>query len=406
MRDAKTPEARSAAVAEAGFPGLDASLESGGPAQALDRLVEDLETAGDYRLLLDALLLKARFELGLPLIQVGRYAELPEADRQRFEELYIQALRHVGSRFLEAGDVPTAWAYFQAIGEPGPVSQALETCETPEDPDKLGRLIDVAFHQGANPARGFEWILRHYGPCSAITSLEQLGPADPAVRASCIGLLVRHLHEQLAENIRADVVRRGQPQSPDGASLADLIAGRDWLFSDDAYHTDVSHLTTVVRWSVMATDPEILRLAVDLTEYGRRLSPRLQYDSTPPFERTFEDHHVYLKALVGRDVDQAVDHFRAKLGEPGTPGEEGPEDTLPAQVLVNLLLRLDRRDEAVEVASTHLLQIPDAMLSCPSIAELCQRAGRLDRLAEVAVRTNHPVHYLAARLQANPGATG
>jgi hypothetical protein len=406
MRDAKTPDERPAAVAEAGFPGLDASLETGGPAEALDRLVADLDAAGNYRLLLDALLLKARYELGLPLIQVGRYAELPEADRLRFEERYIEALRQVGAKFLEAGDLPTAWAYFQAIGEPGPVTRALETCATPEEPDKVGVLIDVAFHQGANPVRGFEWILRHYGPCSAITSLEQMGPADPAVRAACVGRLVRHLHEQLVENIRADVVRRGQPQSPAGTSLAELVAGRDWLFTDDAYHTDVSHLTTVVRWSVLETDPEILRLAVDLTEYGRRLSDRLQYDSAPPFERTFEDHHVYLKALAGRDVDEAVAHFRAKLDGPGASDEEGPESTLPAQVLVNLLMRLDRRDEAVEVATQHLLHVPDAMLACPPVAELCQRAGRLDRLAELAVQLNQPVHYLAARLQAGDRTPG
>jgi len=403
MRDVKTPEARPSAVAEAGFPRLDASLAEGGPAAALDRLVADLEAAGDYRRLLDALLLKARFELGLPLIQVGRYSDLPEADRTKFEGRYVEALRHVGSRFLDAGDVPTAWAYFQAIGEPEPVARALDACEEPDDPDKLGALIDVAFHQGANPVKGFEWILRHYGPCSAITSLEQLAPSDPAVRADCVGRLVRHLHEQLGENIRADIARRGQPRPSEGASLAEVVTGRDWLFSDDAYHTDVSHLTTVVRWAAMATDPEVLALAVDLTEYGRRLSPRLQYDSPAPFERTFEDHNVYLKALVGRDVQAAVDHFRGKLSTAAS-ADDGAESTLPAQALVNLLEKVGRIDEAIEVAATHLAGVPDSMLICPPVAELCQRGGRLDRLAELSVEGNHPVHYLAARLQSGSSA--
>ncbi|WP_337177030.1 hypothetical protein [Paludisphaera sp.] len=406
MRDLRTPEAPQAAADGPGFPDLDAALASGGPAEAVDRLVADLEARGEYRMLLDALLLKARVELGLPLIQVGRYADLPEEDRVKFEGRYVEALRHVGSKFLEAGDVATAWAYYQAIGEPEPVARALEELPPVDDPDKLARLIETAFHQGANPRKGFEWILRSYGACSAITSLEQAGPVDPSARVACVEMLVRHLHEQLVDNIRADVARRGQPQRAKGAPLAAMVAGRDWLFDDDAYHTDVSHLTTVVRWSVMATDPEVLALALDLTEYGRRLSPRLQYDSAPPFEKTFEDHHVYLKALLGRDVDAAVEHFRGKLPARAEAGTEGgdPESTLPAQVLVNLLARVGREGEAAEEAIRHLLDVPDAMLACPSIAELCQRSGRLDRLAEAAVRMGHPVHYLAARIR--PDAHG
>lgn len=401
MRDAKTSEARPTAVAEPGFPEIDASLQSDGPAAAIDRLVDDLDRRGEYRLLLDALLLKARHELGLPLIQVGRYADLPEADRQRFEERYVEALRRVGSRFLESGDVPTAWAYFQAIGEPAAVTKALDEMPTPEDPDKLASLIEVAFHHGANPARGFEWILRSYGPCSAITSLEQATPADPTVRTGCIEKLIGHLHQQLVDNIRADITRRGQPQPPPNSSIAQLIAGREWLFADESYHTDVSHLSTVVRWSVQATDPQAIAKAVDLAEYGRRLSPRLQYESAPPFERTFDDHLFYLKALAGQDVDAAVAHFQGKLNEQDAGEEDDVLATIPAQVLVNLLVRIGRPGEAVEVASKRLVGVPDSLLTCPPIAELCQRSGKLDRLAEAAVRMKHPVHYLAARLQSS-----
>lgn len=406
MKEPRTPEPSPAVADGPGFPDLDAALKSGGPAEAVDLLVADLEARGEYRTLLDALLLKARLELGLPLIQVGRHADMPEEDRARFEARYVDALRRVGSRFLEAGDVATAWAYFQAIGEPEPVARALEELDPPDDPDKIARLVEVAFHQGANPRKGFEWILRFYGACSAITSLEQAGPAEPPARIACVEMLIRRLHEQLVENVRADVARRGQPRSPEGAPLAEIIAGRDWLFADESYHGDVSHLTTVVRWSVMATDPDALRLAVDLADYGRRLSPRLRYDSAPPFENTFDDHHVYLNALLGRDADAAVDHFRAKLAAEPDPRDGGSESTLPAQVLVDLLARIGREDEAAEVAIRLLADIPDAMLGCPPIAELCQRAGRLDRLAEASVRLNRPVQYLAARIQSRgPGTS-
>ncbi len=402
MKDAKTLDVQEIVDAPSnpasGFTALETSLENGGPEAALERLIEDLETSKDYRLLLDALLLKARFELGLPLIQVGKYADLPEADRLRFEERYIQALRHVGTRYLEADDIPTAWAYFQAISEPGPVAEALDRLQPPKDPEQVGRLIEVAFHQGANPRRGFELILANYGACSAITSLEQVGPADPATRAACVERLIRYLHEQLTANIRNDVVQRGQPQSPQAASIVELLSDRDWLFSDESYHIDVSHLTTVVRWSVIVTDPKVLDLAIDLAEYGRRLSPRLQYDGTPPFEHVFDDHRIFLRAIRGYEADEAVAHFQAKLPAPETIADD-VEATLPAQVLVNLLLRLDRGEAAVDVASQYLLQVPDSMLVCPPIAELCQMSGQLDRLADVANKMNHPVHFLAAKIQ-------
>ena len=405
MRDAKTRDAQAIAESSADsasrLAALETSLNQEGPGAAIERLIEDVEAAGDYRLLLDALLLKARHELGLPLIQVGRLSDLPEPDRTRFEERYVEALRHVGGKLLETDNIPAAWPYFQAIGEPGPVAEAIDRLQPSDDQELIARLIEVAFHQGANITRGFELILENHGACSAITSLEQLAPADDAIRASCVERLIRHLHEQLVDNLRHDIARRGQPRPPAEATIAELVAERDWLFSDESYHIDVSHLSTVVRWSVMATDPEALDLAIDLTEYGRRLSPRLQYEGTPPFERVFDDHRIFLKAIRGRDVDEAIDHFRAKFADvKATPDD--PESTLPAQALVNLLWRLNRGDEAIDVAERELATIPESMLVCPPLAELCQRAGRMDRLAEIAGRTNQPVHFLAARIQAMP----
>jgi hypothetical protein len=400
MKDATTPASPAVldAPAPPDFDDLETVLESDGPGPALDRLIERLDAAREYRQLLDALLLKARHELGLPLIQVGRYADLPDDKRTRFEDRYVDALRRVGSRFLEADDVPTAWAYFRAIGETAPVASALETSTAAQDPEKLGPLIEIAFHQGANPRRGFELILEHYGACSAITSLEQLGPVDPAIRAACVERLIRHIHGQLAANIRADIAQRGQPAPPEGASIAQLVAGRDWLFSDESYHIDVSHLTSTVRGSLQAADPETIDLAVDLAEYGRRLSPRLQYDGAPPFEKTFEDHYVFLRTIRGVDVDAGVAHFRAKLPA-DVDAAEDLESTLPAQVLVNLLVRLDRLDEAVDVAAERLGDVPDSLLACPPLAELCQRAGKLDRLATAARTLNQPVSFLAAKIQ-------
>ena len=178
------------------------------------------------------------------------------------------------------------------------------------------------------------------------------------------------------------------------------MEGRDWLFSDEGYHIDVSHLSSTVRYSVMVTDPAVLALAADLTEYGRRLSPRLQFEGHPPFERTFDDHRVYLRALLGQDGDAAVAHFRAKLD---AAEADDIDPALPAQVLVNLLVRLDRLDEAIDVAAEHLAHVPEAALSCPGIAELCQRAGRQDRLVTIAREQGNLVQYLAGLIR-SPGS--
>jgi hypothetical protein len=375
---------------------LASRLRADGPSAALDLLIEQLDQKREYRSLLDALLLKARHELGLPLAHVGPLSSLAEPARAQFEDRYVEAIRRVGTKLLGVGEIPMAWAYFRVIAEPEPVAAALDAYVPDDDAERVGQVIDVAFNQGANLRRGYELILDHYGTCSAITALEQVPPGNLELQRACIERLIRRLHEQLTASVRADIAHRGQPLPPEGTPMAGLVQDRDWLFSDEGYHIDVSHLSSTVRYSVMVTDPAVLALAVDLTEYGRRLSPRLQYEGHPPFERTFDDHRVYLRALLGLDGDAAIAHFRAKLD---AADGDGTDPALPAQVLVNIMVRLGRHDEAIDIASEHLAHLPEGALSCPGLAELCQRAGRPDRLADVARRQGNAVQYLAALLE-------
>jgi hypothetical protein len=373
------------------FDAFDAALHTGGPAAALDRLVTTLSERGEFRALLDALLLKARHELGLPLIQDGSLADLPESLRTQFEDRYVAAIRHVGGKLLETGDIPGAWPYFRAIAEKEPVAAALETYLSAEGDERIGQIIDVAFNQGAHPRKGFELILAHYGACSAITAFEHL-PSDEPIRIASADRLVRHLHEQLVASLRGDIARRGQPLPPEGTPIPALMAGREWLFADEAYHIDISHLGAVVRMAPLLTDPSTIGLAVELTDYGCGLSPRHQYESDPPFEQLYADHGVYLRALLGQDVEPATAHFRSKL----SPPDSADGDILPAQVLVRLLVRVGRLEEAIDIASEHLAGLPDTMLLCPSLPQLCHRAGRPDRLAQSARSRGDLVHYAAA----------
>jgi hypothetical protein len=385
------------------FDQLEETLRARGAAAAIKGLIEHLDSAGEYRALLDALLLEARHELGLPLLSIGRLADLPDPARTQYEEKYIAAIRLVGSRYLAKGDIPTASAYYRAIAESEPVARAIDAYEPSENDERLGAVVEVALNHGVNPRRGFELILENYGTCPAITAFEQLPPQDEAVRAACAERMVRHLHGELTANLRAEIASRGQVSPPVGTTIADLVAGRPWLFTDDAYHIDISHLSSVVRMSLLARDREAIALAADLTAYGRCLSPRLVFEGSPPFEHIFEDYGAYLKALTGRDREAAIAHFEQKLREEVQKEDDG--DPVPAaQVLVKLLLECGKIDEAINVAAAQLAGIPESALACPSLNELCQKAGQSDRLAQVARDHGDLVSFTAARLQSSSEA--
>ena len=63
-----------------------------------------------------------------------------------------------------------------------------------------------------------------------------------------------------------------------------------------------------------------------------------QFNADPPFENQYADYDAYLSTLTGEDVEGGLAHFHKKADEadPETVG------TFPAEVLVNLLVRLER----------------------------------------------------------------
>lgn len=388
------------AVDDSAFEELDHALTDEGATAAIDRLIARLDHGEEPRALLDALLLKARLDLGLPAVSSGMLSSLPEPTRTQYEDRYIEALRTVGRKRLEAGDLIGAWPYFRTIGEKEPVAEAIEAIDPAStDGQVLGQIMELALQHGVHPRRGFELVLETYGPCSAITAFEHL-PPDEATRQPCADRLVRYLHEQLRATLRAEIERSGRPKPADDASIAEMVEANPWLFEDDAYHIDTSHLAAVVRMSPLLQDPDAIRQAVGLTEYGRRLSERHRYEGDPPFEQLYEDHGIYLRALLGEGVDEAIAHFRGKL-EPPDPDGDDLASTLPAQILIRLLDRLGRQEEAIPLAADYLHGVPEGLLLCPGLLQLCQASGRPDLLAEHARSGGDLVSYLAARVSAS-----
>ena len=341
-------------------------------------MIETLEVRGDFRALLDALLLQARFELGLPLVLQGGLNDLVEPNRSAYEDRYVVAIRTVGRKLLDRGEIAAAWPYYRVLGENAPVVKALERFEhhppetyEPDAADTLGPIVEVAFGQGIHPRKGWDLILNHHGPCTAITAFDQL-PPDETIRRLCAGRLIRHIHAQILGNLRADIARRGEPEPQENASMEDILADRPWLFEDDNYHVNVSHLSAVVRMSPILEDRESLALAVELTDYGRRLSERHRFEGDPPFEDVYVDHGVYLRALLDIDFESALTHFRSKIASRDDSWYD-VSSTLPAQVLILLLVRSSRFVEAISVFRDHLLQVPESSLICPNLSSLCLR---------------------------------
>jgi hypothetical protein len=64
-----------------------------------------------------------------------------------------------------------------------------------------------------------------------------------------------------------------------GATIKELIEGRDWLFVDDYYHVDLSHLNSVIQMSSQLDTVADLTLARDLCKYGQKLSTRFGFQT-------------------------------------------------------------------------------------------------------------------------------
>lgn len=386
----------------AAFDELERSLATDGPAAAVDRLCARLREDKDYGGLFYAMLLKKRHQLGVNPVPTGSAQDLPEEHHAAYEDAIRDAGRAVGSLYLADGNIPQAWTYYRMLGEPAPVRSALEEHRVAEDED-LQALVQIAFYEGVHPRKGFDWILSRFGLCNAITTLSG-GESNHATedRQHCIRTLVRALYNELRERLTADVERReGRPAEadlpPDSPGVVrKLIAGRDWLFEDDFYHIDVSHLSSVVQLSVNLPPCPELGLARELCDYGRKLSPRFQNPGDPPFQNQYEGMSHYLAVLAGDRIDEGLAYFQEQAAA-ADPQEVG---TYPAEVLVNLLLKVNRPAEALAVARKHLSGPESRRLTCPSIAELCQKVRDYRTLADVAREQGDPVHFMAGLLAA------
>ncbi len=284
---------------DVGFETLEAQAAAGDAKSLLAGLAQRLRDEKRYHELFDALLLATRHRLGLPIVLTAPLDDLPESERNQVETAYLDACREIGLLLLGEGDVRSAWHYLRPLGDKSLVARQLERLEPNEE--NLEDIIEIALHQAVAPSLGFRLVLEHFGVCNAITAFDSsIAGLRRADRQAPAAMLVRRLHADLLESLAADIRRREQSQVAE-TSIPRLLEDREWLFLNNNYHIDTTHLAAVVRFARAIDDPATLRLAVELTEYGRRLARQFQFVGDEPFVDAYATHALFFGASLASE---------------------------------------------------------------------------------------------------------
>ena len=372
------------------FDLIEQAFRSDGADAVFDFLISNAREENNYRMVFSVRLMQVRHRLGLPLIDPDPVPKLTDEQRPVYDQACREAALETGELFLASGDIAAAWPYFRAIGENAPVAAAIEKVTASEE--NVDPVIEIAFKEGVNPRKGFELIIEHRGICSAITWFGYNRDYDS--RQECLKLLVRTLYHQVADALRESIAAV-EGTVPATSDVAELIAGRPWLFEGNSSYTDSTHLTSILRFTPELEDDAFIGMAVQLADYGRLLNPMFHFRGDPPFEETYLDHGVYLRALLGENVDAAVAHFRRKIAESADP-------VTAAEVLIDFLVRLRRYDEAIQASLEYFPDPNQASMNCPSVLQLCQIAGDHQKLRTVALERGDRIGFAAGLIQSVP----
>lgn len=374
---------------------IRSALDQQGAEAALQRLSDQLRRDKKHYELFESLKMLARLRLGLPLLYADAGEELSEEQRDALEEALIEICREVGTLLLDEGRIREGWYYLRPVGDKEPVLRAIRDADCDEE-DTLDDIIEVALHEGIDQELGFGLLLKHHGACNAITTYEQqFAGLPPARQQPLAAQLLKYLHEELTATLKADISQQ-EGTEPTEPTLAEIIAPRDYLFSTGGYHIDASHLSAVVRFSRVLDDPELTRLALDLTAYGERLDPQLQYEQPVPFLNTYPHNALFFQALLGENYDVAMAHFREKA-EASDIRREG---SLAIETYISLLARTGKASEALDAALRLIPEGVHTMGIAPSLVDLSNASGDYEKLAAFCESRNDMLGFITSLLQA------
>jgi len=366
--------------------------QSDDTAQIFRNAAQQLAEAGKFHQLFDLRLMQRRHELGLSLSQNTALDDLEESLRTQLEEAYLEACREVGLLLLEAGNTRDAWTYLRPVGDKESMRRWLERAVP--DEDSADELIALALHEGIDPERGFAWLLAQRGTCNAITELEGIcGNLPLKDQIACATVLVRHMHEELLGNLRGHLARLEQ-DIPETTSISVLLKDNPKLLAEGGYHVDTSHLATTVRFARLLTEKNMLRLAIELADYGCQLAKDLQYPDTKPFEDTYPAHLLLFKATLNEEVDPARDYF-AQQAHSAVIEEEG---TVAIETYLILLERIGCPDQALEEYAKLVPTGCQLSPYAPSMLHLAEASLCWDRYLEICQQRDDVVGFTAGQV--------
>ncbi len=385
------------------FEQLESEFDQGGAEAVLQRLSEQLRAGEKYHELFEAMKMQLRLKLGLPLFYHDSGDHLPEEQRNQLEEGLVEACREVGLLLLNAGRIREGWTYLRPVGNAQEAKQIID--DIAPDESNVEELIEVLLHEGLDTARGFKIMLDHYGVCNSITTYESsMGRRSLADQQAGARLLVEQVHADVLASVKADITQREKTE-PAGELLAPLLENRDWLFAEQAYHIDTTHLASTVRFARVLDDPTLLRLALDLTAYGRRLHEQFQYQGEEPFVDMYPAHALYFAALLGKDdansedVEAALAFFRSRAEEV----DAYHVGMAAIETYIELLARVGRHAEALEAAISLTPQAGGPTTLTPQLMELAEKSGRYEPILQFS-RDRNDLLGFAAGLVKSKGA--
>lgn len=359
------------------FESIQQVFETRGARAGLDALLENLKADGTPHARFRALLLQKRFELGLPLVNPGDLGNFPDATRKAYEAYVEEVCRQTGLTYLDEGKIVEAWRYFRTVGDRAPIRAALDKIDPQQATDEVLR---IALDEGVHPRRGFELVLKRDGLCRTITLFDTASSIDLAVKRHAAGIMAAQLYTELVIGVSKQIFDRFGEIPPE-TDLVDLIRHRPWLFENANTHADPTHISAVSRYGLLCdTQPEQI-MTLSINEYGKLLDKRFGAATDAPFENGFLDHAKYARALLGEQVDDAVDHFTAKLA-----GYDTRSDPLAAEWIISLVFRVGQKRKALELWQKHLGETPPDLPGTylPSFYDLCTDAQEFGLLSETA----------------------
>lgn len=382
---------------------LTATAGEQGPVAAASSLVDYFRSQHRYNELFEARKMLHRLELGLPAVHVDGLvpdqpvsASVPSDVQDELDRRLLDACREVGEGLMRSGRVQEGWMFLRAVGDNALTAEAMSSIEPNQE--NLDLLLSLYVHEGVDVGQGTRLSLKMRGTCNTITMLDSVvAMRGRKEQQAAVGALVEHVHSELLSNLIADLKRRKPDLAPPSSGkISDWLGLHPGLLRDGTYHLDTTHLASTVRFARVLDEPQLIRLAADLAEYGRQLHAQYQYQSDEPFADLYPMSLAWFRALIGEQVDGALRLFRQKAETLDTQ-EIG---TVAIETYADLLARVGRPSEA---ASFLMRWMPQGMRPfgiAPSLLELAQAAGDFQPMMEHARGRGDLIGYTAALLQA------